>query len=278
MCACHWAGGCTASNKAGPCLCRSLPAGHLCAAGRRAAGTAGVAARSGRGVWCAVRRRTRGLVRFFAFHGWEEGQLPRWLDENTAAPTKELSCQEHAAHPCSLPSPCCPCTRYLETASGHHWMAQRLPNDTFFISANQGRFQEVGGGAGCTGCGADPMQCLAVCGCPCLHRPPFCAIAPSPAASSTLNSPVSSTAILIHKLPHLSASPLNAHPSPLPTHASPCRWRRARMGCSCPRACAALRRRAGCGTPPQASPSTSSRCVWVGSALQPDLEGLISGN
>ncbi|PRW58931.1 dipeptidase [Chlorella sorokiniana] len=32
---------------------------------------------------------------------------------------------------------------YLETASGHHWMAQRLPHTSFFISANQGRFQEV---------------------------------------------------------------------------------------------------------------------------------------
>ncbi|KAL4425605.1 hypothetical protein ABPG75_009621 [Micractinium tetrahymenae] len=32
---------------------------------------------------------------------------------------------------------------YLETASGHHWLAQRVPPDTFFVSANQGRFQEV---------------------------------------------------------------------------------------------------------------------------------------
>ncbi|WP_052507002.1 C69 family dipeptidase [Desulfonatronovibrio magnus] len=32
---------------------------------------------------------------------------------------------------------------YLETASGHHWVAQRLPADTFFVSANQGRFQEL---------------------------------------------------------------------------------------------------------------------------------------
>lgn len=30
---------------------------------------------------------------------------------------------------------------YLETASGHHWLAQRLPADTYFVSANQGRFQ-----------------------------------------------------------------------------------------------------------------------------------------
>ncbi len=32
---------------------------------------------------------------------------------------------------------------YLETASGHHWLAQRLPADTYFVSANQGRFQAV---------------------------------------------------------------------------------------------------------------------------------------
>ena len=35
------------------------------------------------------------------------------------------------------------CRRYLETASGHHWLAQRVPHDSFFISANQGRFQEA---------------------------------------------------------------------------------------------------------------------------------------
>jgi dipeptidase len=32
---------------------------------------------------------------------------------------------------------------YLETASGHHWLAQRIPADSYFVSANQGRFQEV---------------------------------------------------------------------------------------------------------------------------------------
>lgn len=32
---------------------------------------------------------------------------------------------------------------YLETASGHHWLAQRVPHDSFFVSGNQGRFQEV---------------------------------------------------------------------------------------------------------------------------------------
>lgn len=26
---------------------------------------------------------------------------------------------------------------YLETASGHHWLAQRVPADSFFVSANQ---------------------------------------------------------------------------------------------------------------------------------------------
>ncbi|SDB61733.1 Dipeptidase [Desulfonatronum thiosulfatophilum] len=32
---------------------------------------------------------------------------------------------------------------YLETASGHHWVAQRIPADSYFVSANQGRFQSV---------------------------------------------------------------------------------------------------------------------------------------
>lgn len=31
---------------------------------------------------------------------------------------------------------------YLETGSGHQWMATRLPADTYFISANQGRLQQ----------------------------------------------------------------------------------------------------------------------------------------
>lgn len=30
---------------------------------------------------------------------------------------------------------------YLETGSGHHWLAQRIPADTYFASGNQGRFQ-----------------------------------------------------------------------------------------------------------------------------------------
>ncbi|HCT3747790.1 TPA: C69 family dipeptidase [Klebsiella aerogenes] len=30
---------------------------------------------------------------------------------------------------------------YLETGSGHQWMAVRLPNDSYFVSANQGRLQ-----------------------------------------------------------------------------------------------------------------------------------------
>jgi len=30
---------------------------------------------------------------------------------------------------------------YFETASGHHWLAQRIPDDRYFVSANQGRFQ-----------------------------------------------------------------------------------------------------------------------------------------
>lgn len=32
---------------------------------------------------------------------------------------------------------------YLENAVGHRWLAQRVPDDKFFVSANQGRFQEV---------------------------------------------------------------------------------------------------------------------------------------
>ncbi len=32
---------------------------------------------------------------------------------------------------------------YLETASGHHWLALRIPDDAYFISANQGRFQQA---------------------------------------------------------------------------------------------------------------------------------------
>lgn len=34
-------------------------------------------------------------------------------------------------------------TWYLETASGHHWVAQRLPKTSYFVSANQGRFQTI---------------------------------------------------------------------------------------------------------------------------------------
>ncbi|MGI9276804.1 MAG: C69 family dipeptidase [Endozoicomonas sp.] len=32
---------------------------------------------------------------------------------------------------------------YLETASGHHWLAQRIPDRAYFVSANQGRFKDV---------------------------------------------------------------------------------------------------------------------------------------
>lgn len=32
---------------------------------------------------------------------------------------------------------------YLENASGHHWAAVRVPDDSFFVSANQGRLQHV---------------------------------------------------------------------------------------------------------------------------------------
>ena len=34
-------------------------------------------------------------------------------------------------------------TWYLETASGHRWVAWRLPADSFFVSANQGRTQKI---------------------------------------------------------------------------------------------------------------------------------------
>ncbi len=42
---------------------------------------------------------------------------------------------------------------YLETASGHHWLAIRIPDEAYFVSANQGRFQQVDLG--------DPMNVLA---------------------------------------------------------------------------------------------------------------------
>jgi dipeptidase len=32
---------------------------------------------------------------------------------------------------------------YLETASGHHWAAVRIPDDVYFVSSNQGRLQEI---------------------------------------------------------------------------------------------------------------------------------------
>lgn len=32
---------------------------------------------------------------------------------------------------------------YLETASGHHWLAMRIPDDAYFVSANQGRLQQA---------------------------------------------------------------------------------------------------------------------------------------
>ena len=34
-----------------------------------------------------------------------------------------------------------PTRQYLENAVGHRWLAQRVPDDKFFVSANQGRFQ-----------------------------------------------------------------------------------------------------------------------------------------
>lgn len=34
-------------------------------------------------------------------------------------------------------------TWYLETASGHRWVAWKLPQDKFFVSANQGRTQQI---------------------------------------------------------------------------------------------------------------------------------------
>lgn len=37
---------------------------------------------------------------------------------------------------------------YIETGSGHHWLAHRLPADTFFVTANQGRLQVGAGGEG----------------------------------------------------------------------------------------------------------------------------------
>lgn len=36
---------------------------------------------------------------------------------------------------------------YLETGTGHQWMARRIPADSYFASANQGRFQEYKEGA-----------------------------------------------------------------------------------------------------------------------------------
>ncbi len=35
---------------------------------------------------------------------------------------------------------------YLENAAGHHWLAQRVPEGTFFVSGNQGRLQAREGG------------------------------------------------------------------------------------------------------------------------------------
>ena len=32
---------------------------------------------------------------------------------------------------------------YLETASGHHWVAKCIPDDRYFVSANQGRLREL---------------------------------------------------------------------------------------------------------------------------------------
>ncbi len=33
---------------------------------------------------------------------------------------------------------------YLETGSGHHWVAVKIPDDAYFVSANQGRIQQIG--------------------------------------------------------------------------------------------------------------------------------------
>lgn len=33
---------------------------------------------------------------------------------------------------------------YLETGSGHHWAAVRIPDDAYFVSSNQGRIQQIG--------------------------------------------------------------------------------------------------------------------------------------
>lgn len=30
---------------------------------------------------------------------------------------------------------------YLEIGSGHHWLARRVPDGTFFVTGNQGRFK-----------------------------------------------------------------------------------------------------------------------------------------
>ena len=42
---------------------------------------------------------------------------------------------------------------YLETGSGHHWLAMRIPDNSFFISSNQGRLQQADLG--------DPMNAMA---------------------------------------------------------------------------------------------------------------------
>jgi len=33
---------------------------------------------------------------------------------------------------------------WLETASGHHWAAARIPDDAYFVASNQSRLQEIG--------------------------------------------------------------------------------------------------------------------------------------
>ena len=33
---------------------------------------------------------------------------------------------------------------YLETGSGHHWVAVKIPDDAYFVSSNQGRIQQIG--------------------------------------------------------------------------------------------------------------------------------------
>ncbi len=60
---------------------------------------------------------------------------------------------------------------YIETAGGHHWMALRVPHDSFFVSANQGRFQ-VGllGQSGARLCRRVPVELPVGWEAPTLHK------------------------------------------------------------------------------------------------------------